>query len=334
MKEGTIIVNSTLATQRLLSPGEAPPPFHHWGLNPGSEDRLIGHSLGRWAIHMRRLFRGTDPSVARSVRAALAEGYRRIYLVTQPDLIRKLPSLRKAYPDVRIVTWAWVAKEVADWRDGLAACDRIFTLTPAAQAAAEAAFGKEKAELEVVGSDSGRYFLDDQPRHDVGIVGLANRDAATTLKAIAASDFSIVATARTAAWLGQGSPRVRFVDAPGYLDAFKLVASCRVCWIPTHPGDLYPTGLTNLVDALLSGVSVVLSRTSPLPPQVLNLPGVHRYTPGDPEDLVRATREALSSGLHRPQIRRAAAPVLDIRRLEEKLRTALRLPQRTYTRFF
>lgn len=326
MRPGVVIINSTLAGQKRIAGSEAPPPFHHWGLIPGPDDLLLGHRISRLRIWLRRLLRGTDLEVVRQVRAAIAAGYRRIYLVTQPDIIRVLPSLRRRHPDLRVVTWAWVAKEVADWRAGLAASDFIFTLTPDALAACSAAFGADRCELEVLGSDPARYFFAERPGYEVGIFGLANRDGATARAALALGDFTAVASDKVAGWLGANTPHVTYERAPEYSDVFRLVAQCRVCWIPTYRGDVFPTGLTNLVDALLSGVPVVLSRTSPLSPEVLNLPGVHRYEPGNAEDLVRATREAITHSVSPGAIRRAATPVLDISRLSARVRQTLLLP--------
>lgn len=334
MKTGAIIVNSTLAAQTARAKGEPPPAFHHWGLEPGDGDLLVGHSLSTWSIRLRRLLGGTDPSVVAKVRTALDEGYRKLYLVTQPDLIRKLPALKRRHPDLAVVTWVWVPEEVARWKAGLSACKHVFALTEGARREMEKRLPDVPCTLEILGSDCGRYFLEGDHDWQVGLFGLANRDAETTRAALAAGGFSAVATRPVAGWLGADAPGVEFRDAAGFQAVFRMVARSGVCWVPTKKGDTYPTGLTNLVDSLLSGVPAIVSRTNPLPDAVLSLPGVHRYEPGSAEDLVRVTREVLGALPSRAEVRRAAQHLLDVRLLEDRIRSLLELPASTRTRLF
>lgn len=315
-----VCVNSTLAGRDLLAPGARLPSFHHWGHEPRACDVVLTHRLTRLGIRTRQAL-GFDPWVLAGAWRACAHGVRHLYIVTQPDLLRALPLLAQRFRGLRAVTWVWVPEEVERWRAGLSRCRHVFALTQGALEALARLPRPPAASLECLGSDPAEYAPRGPATHDVAIVGLANRDGAVARAALGRGGFTAVATAATRAWLGD-APATTFVEAPTHAAAQAVLGSARAAWIPTHRGDIYPTGFTNLVDALLTGLPTVVSAASTIPRAALDLPGVHPYTPGDADDLVRATRAALADPVGEAAIRVAAARVLSHERLAASVRAA------------
>lgn len=335
---GIIYVNSTLGVRRAMSADGKCSPVHCWGYQPGAEDRVHGHRINRWEIHLRARLGGLDPTVCAAVtRDLLLGGRRQLYLVTQPDGWALLPLWRRLFPDLRAVTWVWTPSEARTQLRRLRACTHVLCLTEGARAELVAlGFPPERCSVEFWGADPAFYARPSAPApgHDVLFFGLIGRDVTTVRAASRAADFTVAAPAATLEALKTGvCPEIKHLPTPATAKALvDLIHTARVAWIPllANNGE-DPTGYTNLIESLLCGTAVVLSDNSTIPSTVLTLPGVYLYRTGDAEDLRSVTRRALDDisaegdANFRRRVRDAAAPVLDARRLGQTIRRALGL---------
>jgi hypothetical protein len=325
---GIIYVNSTLDAARSLLPSGQISPVHYWGYLPQGEDRVYYHRRTRLGIVMRSYLGGVDIPILGRVLLDLAAGVRSIYLVTQPDLMRALPLIRKLFPRCRIVTWAWIPEEVDKFKASLRCCTHVLCLTEAAFSRMKTELPGTGASLELWGADPAFYRMEPQPiLYDVALVGLANRDLTLTKAALNEPGHSVVASKSAFDRLGtEPSENVVTVAFESAGDIIRCLYQSRVTWIPLNVGDHYPTGYTNLIEGLLCGSCVVITSASMLPRQVLELPGVYLYEAGSVESLLWQTDAAIKASRapgFRDRVRDAAAAILNARALYQAVEVAL-----------
>lgn len=311
---GVLYINSTLGPALQASPAGDFSPIHYWGFKPGPDDLRFIHRRSRWAILARYYAGGLDLGILSGVGLKLLAGWRDIYLVTQPDLIQAAPLLCRVFRGTRLVTWVWIPEEVSRWRKALRHCHHVFCLTDGALAEMQRCLPQVNASLQLWGTDPGLYDFPPEPtRYDVALVGVANRDTALAEDALRKSSFSAAVSQRASQKIAVRE-RVTVIDigSPGALVA--CLHRSRAAWIPLHGHDEYPTGYTNLIEALLCGCPTVIAASSPLPRRVLNLPGVYKYEPGSVDSLLAQTEAATAEGgdpNRRSAIRKAASAILD-----------------------
>jgi glycosyltransferase involved in cell wall biosynthesis len=335
-----ICVNSTLAGQSsLITAGEVA-PLHNWGFWPVAGDQVLCHHLNRYELILRARLGGLDIVMLGQLLWHLLRGYRRIYLVTFPDVGTAVPLLKKLFPALRIVLWVWTARDVATHHPVLKHCDHIFCLTEGAVSALDAAGLGERATLQFWGVDPTYYRSSaDEPEltYDVAFFGQTLRDVEIAARAATEGGFRVVTTASVFGLRNRGEAaailrsRVAVKNPGSHQEVIELFRRCGVSWIPLLAGDEYPTGYTNLAESLLVGTPVVIADCSVLPRKVLELPGVYRYRVGDVADFIVKTRAALSAGAFdrdfRKTIRHAAAQLLDGRGLSAQIDRLLRHEQ-------
>ena len=330
-----VCVNSTLSDQAGRVSSGAVSPIHLWGFRELPHDAVLCHRLNRYEVVLRSRIRGLDLGLLVAVLHRLLRGYRRIYLVSVPDLLVVLPLIKQLFPSVRIVTWAWIGDDVTSNLAYLRACEHVFCLTEGAVTQMEKEGLGHRASLELWGADPSYYSIDVSRDRcfDVSLLGQTLRDLESAVAAMALGGFTVATTERVMRSLGPHFPTacapsgLSVVRAETHGEVVELFQRSRVSWIPLKRGDLQPTGYTNLAESLLCGTPVVIADSSTIPSQVLALPGVHLYRTGDVNDLVMKTREALATGLspdYAERIRIAAARLLDGRQLGKRLDQLLR----------
>lgn len=325
-----ICVNSTVPARRAMQQDAVLSPLHHWGYVPGANDMALAHRLNRFEITLRARLGGVDPWVLWRTWRGLARGARAVFLVTQPDLLRALPWLRRRFPDRRLVAWIWMDWEVDLHLDALRACDHVLCLTPGAQSRLAATGLGARASFVLWGAAPDYYQTTDrrEPDADVLIAGITGRDTALLQAGIDLGRYRVCLSRFAARPLRTG-PREILVDLDTQAGLLAAQQRCRVAWIPTLAQDRYPSGLTNLVESLLGGMAVVVPRETRIPEPYLTLPGVFRHRAGDAVDFLRQTDAALSFARQpgaRELIARAAAAALAGADLRATVRQGLGLP--------
>lgn len=296
MKESVLCINSTVAAQKADTQRGEISPFHEWGFQPGAGDLVLCNGRSRFEIVYRSKIGGLDLKILALAIRQLIAGWRNLYLVTQPDLIQALPLLKASFPSLRVVTWVWTAAEVRKWKKGLRACGHVFCLTEPALEEMRALGLGDRASLQYLGADPGHYqAADDSPDLDACFIGRTKRDLDMIQQAMERRPFRVVTTEICGASLaGRFPDRVRLVRPASHFGMIQeTVAKSALAWIPLFRGELEPAGYTNLVDALLSGRSVVIARQSTIPSKVLSLPGVFLYEAQDNDSFLHATDQAL-----------------------------------------
>jgi GT2 family glycosyltransferase len=328
-----VCVNSTVPFRRALYRFGRISPVHDWGYEPRPGDVLLAHRLNRFEIALRARLGGVDPAVLAKTGWHLARGASGVYAVTQPDLLRALPLLRRVFPRRRFVTWVWMDWEVDRNLRFLRACDHVLCLSRGAKDRLDAAGLGDRSSMQVWGCPPENYRLASAPPADTDVLlaGWTSRDAALLGGALALGRFSVLTSrtslARTGIAPGQGSA----VEVCDFDTEDSLVAAyhrCGVSWIPLVPGDPYLSGYTNLIESLHCGTAVVIAESSNIPEEVLSLPGVFRYRTGVLEDFVRRTEDALAFSRRkgaREAIAAAASRVLDGARLRDAVRREMGL---------
>lgn len=338
---GIVVVNSTVNARRKMATDGAICPIHYWGYQHGGSDTLIGHRFNRWEIVLRSKIGGLDPRVVLQTVRALRSGAIGTYCVTQPDLLRAVPLLKRWFPHKPVVTWVWTREEAHGWFKLLKHADLILSLTDDALIALDQLGLATKSALGMWGAPPG--FFDQSatgsdPAHDVMFFGLANRDTALVRELAHGREFSILTTRKAEPHLDLASipgHRVTVSSADKDREMVAAIHTARVALIPLKPGDLYPTGMTNLVEALLCGTSVVIPAASLIPAAALGLPGVQRYVAGDLQSFVAAIRAAVDDNRkpdRRSEIRRAAAKILNGAELNRRICSAFGMQPQDFWR--
>lgn len=335
MSQNILCVNSTLAGQAaFITRGEVA-PLHRWGFVPRADDKVLCVGLHRYEVVLRSRLRGLDIPLLSRVVGQLLRGCRRVYLVTPPDMLVAVPWLKALFPRFKVVTWAWVTRDIETHWSSLRHCDHIFCLTEGALIELERR-GFAQASLQYWGTDPSYYAADvcGEPRFDAALLGRTGRDIDLAVAAVAEAGFTVVTTEEVMRAFAQRTGSVPAgahfsVERPAsHGDVIELFRRSGVSWIPLLPGDDYPTGYTNLAESLLAGTPVLISDSSVVPSRVLALPGVYRYRLGDRADFIAKTREALAARAADPamreKIRTAAAALLDGRALRERIEQLLR----------
>jgi len=333
-----VCINSTVPVRRRMRSDGVISPLHHWGYAPRSSDAPLAHRVNRVEITLRAKLGGLDPNVLLATWWRLARGATGVYAVTQPDIWQALPLLRRLFPNRRFVTWAWMDWEVDRHLTALRACDHVLCLTPGAKRRLDAAGMNERASLAIWGCAPEHYRRNEEVRADtdVFIAGLTSRDTRLLAEGIALRRQTVLLAETTRTALGFPENCGEHVSAVNIRTETALIAAyrrCRVTWIPLRHNDPYPSGYTNLIESLLCGTAVVMGDTSPIPSEVLSLPGVFRYRTGSLEDFMRRTDEALAfmrDPAARGTIGEAAAKMLNGAALARMIREQLgveRLPE-------
>jgi hypothetical protein len=325
-----VYVNSTLAAQiGSVANGEVS-PIHHWGLHCRAGDALLCHRLNRYEVVLRSHLRGLDAGLLVSTLYSLAVGYRRMYLVSVPDLISALPLLKRLFPSLKIVTWAWLGRDVTAHLQQLRVCEHVFCLTEGALEEMHRVGLGHRASLELFGADPAYYGMGsrDEREFDVALLGQTLRDLALAANAAAQGGFAMATTQRVMQslepHLARSTPGTRphVLRADNHGQVVELFRRSRVSWIPLQMGDMNPTGYTNLVESLLCGTPALIGNSSTIPAQVLTLPGVYRYQTGNVDDLVQRTHEALQATTtvgYRERVQASAAALLGGKPLSARL---------------
>jgi glycosyltransferase involved in cell wall biosynthesis len=336
MQQSILCVNSTLAGQSVIVRKGDVAPLHSWGFSPRLRDRVLSHGLNRYQIVLRARLQGLDLPLLARVVAYLFRGWRCLYLVTPPDILRAVPLLKVLFPGLRVLTWAWTARDIDIYFGTLRKCDHIFCLTEGAlQALHEKGLG-QRASLQYWGANPA-YYTDhfNSPRSfDVALLGITLRDMDLAMNAIVQGGFKVATTEQVMRSL-RGRNDLRTVEnfitvehTRSHHDAIALFQSSGVSWIPLRADDEAPTGYTNLAESLLTGTPVVIADSSILPSAVLQLPGVYLYRAGDVNDFVGKTRAALAFISMTPttctDIQQAAARLLDGSALSMSIEELLR----------
>lgn len=294
-----VYVNSTLRARAAMRRDGLVSPIHYWGYRPTADDVVLGHRLNRVEITLRARLAGVDPSILVRTGWHLWRGAGGLYLVTQPDLWRALPFLRRRFPSRRLVTWAWMDWEVDRHFDGLQACDHVLCLTEGAKRRLDARGLGARSSLAIWGCEPAHYRLSAPVTvdTDVLIAGLTARDVDLIKRTLALGRFTafLASGSRSALGLdGRVGPAVTAAKIETEHDLVTAFHRCRVTWIPLQADDRYPSGYTNLIESLLCGTAVVIADSSSIPASVLSLPGVFRYRTGSVDDFTRRTDEALA----------------------------------------
>jgi hypothetical protein len=332
-----ICVNSTLAGQAEFVRHGDISPIHGWGFRRAAGDAVLCHRLNRYEVVFRARMCGLDLRVLGAVLWRLLRGYRSVYLVTPPDLLVALPLLRRLFPRMRAVTWAWTEDDVMKHRARLTRCAHVFCLTEGALRGMQAEGIGDRASLEIWGADPDYYACAPagalQPWCDVALLGQTLRDMDLAAAAIARGGLSVGVTARVAPALraalrgDAATARIVVKDAATHREVVEMFHRSRVTWIPLRAGDRTPSGYTNLAESLLCGTPAVIADSSILPQQVLALPGVFRYRVGDVASFLDCTRAAIDAGQrsgYRAGVRDAAVGLLDGRALRRRVEQLLR----------
>lgn len=333
-KPGIIYINSTLCAQQTMAVDKQISPIHNWGYFPETQDKLYCHRINRSEILLRYYLGGVDLYIFTKVLINLITGYKSIYLVTQPDLIKVLPLIRRLFPKVKILTWAWNSNEVLSFQSSLKVCDHVFCLTEAALEELKVLGLGYKSSLQIWGVDPNYYIAEkNEPRqYDVCLIGLTNRDFRTAISASEKLEFKIGTTRMTLEFLSRFvdtnllKDYVQIIDAKTHQQVLNLLRSSNVAWILLVPEDPQPTGYTNLVEALLCGTAVVIADSSTIPTEVLSLPGVYLYKVGCVDSLIEQTKRAkidTENENFRRKIQNVAARVLNAVKLRENIRAVL-----------
>ncbi|HYF50918.1 MAG TPA: glycosyltransferase family A protein [Planctomycetota bacterium] len=290
MQNGVLYVNSTVRSENAMSAGEIS-PFHWWGYRPHEDDCMLSHGPGAMGFLLRRQLGGVDPQLAAQTVAAVLDGYTRIYLVTQPDLLGLIPGLKKWKPNLKVITWVWHEAELKRHFAEFSRCNWLLCLTEGAYEACQRAGFGGRSSLELLGADPKYFERPDTPaRFDVAVIGRTCRDVDLLRKMAVDREFSICTTAVAQKSRIEG---VVAVKAMSHREVVDLLAQVLVSWVLIRKDDKWPTGYTNTVEALLTGTAVVVSDAASFPSEVLRLPGVYKYKAGNAESLTEATRAAL-----------------------------------------
>lgn len=327
---GVVYINSTLQQKTPHPSGDELSPLHYWGYLPCPGDTFLRHRWNRYEIKLRYWLGGLDLLILLRVVFLLLAGRRRIYLVTQPDLIQAVPWLCRIFPSLKVVTWAWTAEEVRRWKPGLSCCRRVLCLSDAALAEMQKQGLGGLATIGIWGTDPEFYSgsMDDKPDDGVFFFGVANRDLATLQEAIRRAPFALNVTQRAAKSLPD-LPREKLRIVGSTATARELAAmlwKMRVIVVPLHPGDLYPTGFTNVTEGSLCGCAVVLADCSAIPGEALRGPGIFLYRAGDAGSLLETLEKALRISREegfRQRVRDWAKESLNGRKLEQDILKAL-----------
>lgn len=322
----SVVVNSTVRAyrSRISESGEEISPLHYWGYEPQANDYLLGHRQTRFEILLRHYITGgVDPCVFLKTIFGLVRGSRALYLVTQPDLIKTLPLLRRLFPRIAIITWVWTAREAIQWNRYLMHCSHILALTEPAKYQLSLLGLGERSSLAIWGCDPHYYTQgyshesQQQVTTEAIFIGLTKRDLELVRCAALDGRFQVRVGQKSFSLLGALPNTVicNLNSRKGLLDALY---GSNVSLIPLLPGEPDPAGYTNLVESLLCGTAVVIADSSTIPEVVLSLPGVYRYRTSDPssflDTLALAVRESAVDG-RRIHIRTCAAGLLNGSRL-------------------
>lgn len=329
---GIIIINSNVpARLRMCSDGKIS-PHHHLGYVPKMNDTLLWNRQNRYEITFRHKFcKGTDPRVVVQTIWGLMRGAKGVYSVSQPDVMRAIPLLKRLFPKKPIATWIWTAREARANEQYLRPCDHVFALTnQGLEELKELGLGG-RCSLGILGCDPGAYYLAEGNRPEVEsdfiFFGLTSRDVQLVRKLVAADEFSILAPKQSIAAIGSGLG-LKEVKANSHAELLQSIYSAWACLVPLTANEPEPAGYTNLTESLLCGTSVVIADSSIIPKEVLNLAGVHRYRAGDLDSLQNTCRQAVAENKQpgrRDEIRRQAAQVLNGRRLNAEILQVLGL---------
>jgi len=321
-----IYINSTLQPKTPHPSGDELSPLHYWGYEPRPGDIRIRHRWNRYEIKLRYWCGGLDLWIFLRVFFLLLGGRRRIYLVTQPDLIQAVPFLCRIFPDLKVVSWAWTAEEVRRWKPGLSCCRKVFCLSDAALQEMEKQGLGNLATIGIWGADPDFYSGEFKGGEGEGVFffGVANRDLDTLQRAIQQAPFPLCLTKRAAASLKKLPPeKMKMVGSTA--TARELVGELwkmRVVIVPLHPGDLYPTGFTNVTEGSLCGCAVVLADCSAIPSEALRGPGIFFYEAGNPQSLLQTIEKALRASREegfRQRVREWAEKNLNGQKLEKDI---------------
>lgn len=325
-----IYINSTLQSRTPLPSGRALSALHFWGYPPREGDVLLRHRWNRFEIKLRYWLGGLDLWIFFRVFLLLLLGRRKLYLVTQPDLIQAVPLLCRCFPSLRVVTWAWTAEEVGRWFPGLECCRKVLCLSDAALGEMGAKGLGHLASIGIWGT-SPEFYADpggSGPEHEVFFFGVANRDLGTLKQAILRAPFPLTGTRRSVQSLpGLPPEKLRVAEPTGTAEELVGVLwKSRTVVVPLYPGDLYPTGFTNVTEASLCGCAVVLADSTAIPREALDGPGIFLYRAGDAASLLKTLEEALAASRQegfRRKVRDWACRILNGRKLEEDILAAL-----------
>jgi hypothetical protein len=331
---GIIVVNSTVAARREMAVDGLISPIHFWGYPPTNGDTLLCNRRNRYEIVFRhRVCKGTDLRVLFQTLWRLKRGASGLYLVTQPDLMRALPLLKRMFPNKPIATWAWTPREVRSNARYLQFADHVFSLTTAGVAELEKIGLTGRCSLGLWGCDPAFYKLVESAVppvvNDLLFFGLVSRDVDLIRRLAGHGKFTIATSKRSIAVVGAGLG-LNQVDADSNSDLVRAIHSSHVSLVPLKANEPEPTGFTNLIESLLCGTSVVITSDSIIPDEALNLPGVHRYRAGDLESFRNACQVAVTSNKapgRRNEIQKAASLVLNGKKLYSEIRRKLAVSQ-------
>jgi glycosyltransferase involved in cell wall biosynthesis len=188
----------------------------------------------------------------------------------------------------------------------------------------------EFSTIGIWGASPGFYASpgEDEPEHDIFFFGVANRDLKTLQEAILQASFPLTTTRRAVKSLpALTSEKLRVAEPTETAeDLVAVLWKARVVAVPLHPGDLYPTGFTNVTEASLCGCAVVLADSTSIPKEALNGPGIFLYRAGNAASLLAAMEVALAASREegfRVKVREWAGRILNGRKLEQDILEAL-----------
>lgn len=304
--KGIIYVNSTLVSERSYSEDGLFSPIHYWGYMPKENDRFYGASQQPLDILLRAyITKNIDYGIAIKVIRDLIYGFKSIYLVSMPDLLKAVPSIKKKFPDVKIVTWAWLPEELTSYYSAYAQCEHIFCLTELALKKCQEMGLNSKASLQIWGTDPSYYDCEPvMAEFDVCLLGRVGRDIQIVAEAIQKYPFSLCTTELVANRIKNPQLLSKFnvINTSTHQQVIRLLYKSRVACIPLYAGNVYPTGYTNLIESLLCGTAVVIADSSTIPTSVISLPGVYLYKTGCVKSLIEKINNALKDS-HQPCFR-------------------------------
>jgi hypothetical protein len=331
---GIVVINSTVAARREMWTDGQMSPIHYWGYVPGPADTLLCTRQNRYEIVFRhRVCKGTDPRVLLQTIWRLKRGALGVYVVTQPDLMRAIPLVKRLFPSKPVATWIWTPHEARANARYLKASDHVFSLTNTGVDELRKLGMNGRCSLGLWGCDPGFYQLEEKSRpviaHDLLFFGLVCRDVELVRRLAGTGEFTIATAKRSVAAIGAGLGLKEF-EADSKAGLLRAIHSAHASLVPLLPGDPEPTGFTNVIESLLCGTSVVIADCSIIPEEALGLPGVHRFRAGDLDSFRSVCRQAVIENQQpgrRDEIRRRAAAVLDGSKLNAEIRRVMGLPE-------
>jgi len=332
MKHGIVYVNSTLGPWKELYHAGEFSPLHFWGYKPEPDDTVLQIKQDRLSIKLRSYIHGFDFAVAWKTYKSLRRGARAIYLVTTPDLLSGLPFLRKRYPGVPILTWAWTEQNVLkQWRV-LSKLEHTFCLTEGAKAVFDARNATDKASFHLWGADPTLFRRKEThpQQFDLNFLGLSRRDVSLVNRLLSCDSYRMLTTARVAQSLDASTstnPQITVKSLGNFSELCSALHQSSASLIPIHANDNQPSGYTNLVESLLCGTPVITARESLMPRAALTAQGVYLYQAGDLESLRKTVREAVLFGQNqenRKAIAEAASKLFNGESLRQAIQSHLK----------